>query len=74
MSNNVYRRLLDLMPESPVNIGQVISVNADGCTIQLRTGERASVRGVAAVGAWVYVRDGVIEGPAPELDTVEIEV
>ena len=72
--SNAYRRLIALLPETPTDIGEVIGTGADGCTVQLLTGDRASVRGSATVGALVYVRDGAIQGPAPVLATVEIEV
>ena len=75
MSNtNAYRRLIALLPETPTDIGEVTATGADGCTVLLLTGERANVRGSASVGALVYVRDGAIQGPAPSLATVEIEV
>ena len=74
MSTNAYRRLIALLPETPTDIGEVVAINADGCTVELLTGDRASMRGSATIGAPVYVRDGAIQGPAPVLATVEIEV
>jgi hypothetical protein len=74
MSTNVYRRLIALLPETPTDVGEVIAITGDGVTVELLTGERSNVRGSASMGALVYVRDGAIQGPAPELTTVEIEV
>lgn len=74
MSSNAYRRLMSLLPEKPADVGEVIGVGTDGVTVELLTGARQTVRGTATLGALVYVRNGVIEGPAPELDTVEIGV
>lgn len=74
MISNVYRRLLALMPETPEDVGEVVEVLADGCTVELLTGARVSVRGAASMGDWVYIKDGAIQGPAPELETTEIEV
>lgn len=69
-----YRRLLSLIPEPPSDVGTVTAILADGCTVVMLNGSTANVRGVAAMGDLVYVRDGVIEGPAPVLAMVEIEV
>ena len=74
MNTNVYRRLIALLPETPTDVGTVLTVTADGCTVELLTGERANVRGSASLGDVVYIRDGAIQGPAPVLATVEIEV
>ena len=74
MSTNAYRRLIALIPETPADVGEVTAITADGCTLELLTGATATVRGSASIGDLVYVRDGVIVGPAPELTTVEIEV
>lgn len=73
-ASDYYRRLLALMPDPPSDVGEVMQVLPDGCTVELLTGELASVRGSATLGDLVYVRNGVIEGPAPVLSTVEIEV
>ena len=69
-----YRRLLSLIPDPPSDVGEVTAILADGCTVDLLNGSTANVRGVAAMGDLVYIRDGVIEGPAPVLPMVEIEV
>ncbi|MGQ9814247.1 MAG: hypothetical protein ACUVR3_03730 [Candidatus Roseilinea sp.] len=69
-----YRRLLSLIPEPPSDVGTVTAVLPDGCTVALLNGSTTKVRGEAAVGEMVYIRDGVIEGPAPNLPMVEIEV
>lgn len=71
---NHYLRLLRLLPDTPTDVGQVTAVQSDGCTVELLTGELAAVRGAATVGDWVYIRDGVILGPAPTQTTVEVEV
>jgi hypothetical protein len=41
------------------------------CTVQLPGGGVLQARGDAAVGDRVFVRDGLIEGPAPALTYVE---
>lgn len=74
MSTQHYRRLLNLLPEPPADVGTVTGTTAGGVTLQLLNGSTATARGVAQIGTLVYVRDGVIEGPAPSLPMVEIEV
>jgi len=74
MSSEHYRRLIALMPEPPTDVGEVTAVTAGGCTVQLLDGSTASVKGSASIGDWVYVKDGVIQGPAPVLSSVEILV
>lgn len=71
MSWNPYKRLVALLPGSPLLTGQVLAVLADGVTIRLSDGTQLRVRGEALVGDYVYVRGGVIEGPAPALMGVD---
>lgn len=72
---NVYRQLLDLLPEAPLLAGEVIVNHSDGTvTVELLGGGQLRARGVAASGDRVFVRDGVVEGPAPDLTAVVIEV
>lgn len=73
---NLYRRLAELLPQAPLLVGQVSSHNADGTsTVQLPGGGTLRVRGQGvAVGQKAFVRDGVVEGAAPNLSIVEIEI
>ena len=60
-----YTDLVDAaLPQRPLEIGEVIVVDADAgiCTVQLPGGGVLQVRGSAALGATVFVRDGAIEG------------
>ena len=52
----------------------MIAVDGDTATVELPGGGRLQARGAATVGSQVWVRDGVIEGDAPTLTLVEIEV
>lgn len=72
--SNPYKRLLGLLPQEPLDIGTVTAVHADGVTVELVSGAQVRVRGDAEVGARVWVRAGVIEGPAPAHEPTEIEV
>ncbi|MCM2310298.1 MAG: hypothetical protein NDI84_02745 [Steroidobacteraceae bacterium] len=71
---NPYKRLLALIPGQPVDAGQVTSVTSAGVTVQLVDGATIHARGEATVGDHVYVRGGVIEGPAPALTGVDQEI
>ncbi len=71
---NPYKRLLRLIPGQPLDAGQVTAITEDGVTVQLVDGATIRARGEAAVGAHVYVRGGVVEGPAPALIGVDQEI
>lgn len=72
---NIYRQLLDLLPQSPLLVATVAAVHADGtATVTFPGGSQIRVRGSSTVGAQVFVKDGVIETDAPMLTTVVIEV
>lgn len=78
MSTNLYKRLLSLLPDDPVQTGAVSAVYADG-TAQVTldgAGGLLRVRNplLQPSGARVYVQGGAITGPAPDLPYVLIEV
>lgn len=72
--SNLYRQFLDLLPPRPLQVGTVTATDGSTCTIQLPGGGVLQARGEAAVGQQVFVRDGVIEGIAPALTVVTIEI
>lgn len=75
--SNLYRALLELLPESPLLVATVVSVQySEGVsTVEYPGGNQQRVRGTsAAVASQVFVRDGVIEGAAPALSSMTIEV
>mgnify|MGYP000901255079 CR=1 len=74
MSWNPYKRLTQLIAGPPIDVGEVISVEWDGAIVELVSGAQIRVKGEATLGDWVYVRDGVIQGPAPVLTGTTIEV
>lgn len=74
MSVNPYKRLLGILAGAPLDVGEVVGVSTDGVTVQLVGGGLVHARGEAAVGEHVYVRGGVIEGPAPALTGIDQEV
>lgn len=74
MSFNPYKRLRGLFPEARLLVGTVTAAGAETATVVLPDGSEMRVRGVVDVGDQVYIRAGAIEGPAPDLPVVEIEV
>ena len=74
MSFNPYKRLIGLLPQRPLQVGEVIAVSGGVCTIELPGGGTDKARGEATVGARVFFRDGLIEGAAPSLPIELIEV
>lgn len=74
MSTNPFKRLLGLLPQRPLQVGTVIGVSGGVATIELPGGGRDQARGAASVGQRVFFRDGAIEGTAPALTYLEIDV
>ena len=73
-TTNLWKRLKQLLPDAPLLVGEVFSVSTYGAIVELPDGAFVSVRGEATVGQKVFIRDGLIEGPAPELDYIEGEI
>lgn len=71
---NPYKALLGLLPESPLQVGDVLSTSNGVAMIEVPGGGQVTARGEATVGQRVFFRDGVIEGQAPDLTYVEVEV
>lgn len=74
MSENRYTRFLGLLPTQPLQIGSVVGEAGGVLTLELPGGGQAQARGAAGMGDRVFFRDGVVEGQAPALSTVVIEV
>ena len=76
MSTNVFRQLLELLPQTPLTIATVAAVHGDGTsTVTYPGGSQVRVRGdTYTVAEQVFVRDGVIEGAAPALTAITVEV
>lgn len=74
MSRNPYRVFKEIFPDQPLQIGTVTAVDGDIVTVALPGGGVLHARGTATVGSDVFVRDGVIEGAAPALPVVVIEI
>ena len=73
-TTNLWKRLKQLLPEPPLLVGVVDSVSAYGAVVELPDGSLVAVRGDATIGQQVFIRNGLIEGPAPSLPVVLIEI
>lgn len=71
---NLYRQFAALFAPDPLLVGEVIAVDAASATVELPDGTLITARGTASVGAKVFVKGGAIEGPAPSMPVVLIEV
>jgi len=72
--SNPYKRLIQLIPGSQIDTGEVIATDGDGVTVELVTGAQVKARGTATIGSHVYIRDGAVIGPAPNLPGIDIGV
>lgn len=71
---NPYAVFKELLPDDPLLIGEVIATSTGRATIQFLDGSLMIARGEAMVGQKVYVKGGFIQGEAPSLTVVEIEI
>lgn len=71
---NLYKVFKALIPDQPLQVGTVIALQTGQCIIELPGGGRVTGRGDASIGQKVFVRDGVIEGQAPDLTVQVIEI
>lgn len=69
-----FRRLQDLVASPALDVGDVVSLDDGILTIDLIGGGHVLARGTAGVGDRVFVRGGVVEGPAPALPMELIDV
>jgi len=80
IKQNPWSRWQSLTPEPDLMVGEVISVDTGAGTSVVQIppvagGSLLRVSGTSvAVGLRAFVRGGVIEGAAPELGIVEVEV
>lgn len=72
--SNLFKAFLDLLPARPLQVGTVLSVSGGVAAVELPGGGVLQVRGTATAGQRVFVRDGLIEGTAPDLPIEVIEI
>lgn len=73
---NLWTKFKSLIPEEPLIIGTVSSINADGTsTITTFTGGTMRVKGQSVpVGAKAFVRFGEITAAAPNLPVTVVDI
>lgn len=73
---NLWATFKALLPQSPLLLGQVVEHHEDGTsTVQLPDGAFMRVRGQGVEpGSKAFIRDGALEGEAPNLPTYLVEV
>lgn len=74
MGYNLYRDLRSLLPGPRLVIGTVTVVDTGRVIVELPDGATQVAMGSATVGTKVYVRDGAVEGTAPTLSIIDIEI
>lgn len=73
-ATNPYGALLALLPSYPLQLATITAIDGEVARLVLPGGGVLTARGVGAVGDQVFVRDGVIEGQAPSMPFVQIEI
>jgi hypothetical protein len=71
---NLFKRFSDLTGRSLRTVGTCISADFGECTIQYPGGSLARVKGAGTPGTRYFVQDGALDGEAPALVSLEIEV
>ncbi len=74
MITNPFVLLKQLIPDAPLLVATVVDVGTYGVTVEFPDGAMMRVRGVGTTGQRVFVRAGAVEGPAPTLPFIEIDV
>lgn len=72
--SNLFVALRRQLAGEPLQVGDVIGAVGNAWVVQLPGGVNVSARGQATTGQRVFVQGGVIQGPAPALPIVLIEV
>ncbi|KZN55019.1 hypothetical protein [Pseudoalteromonas luteoviolacea] len=73
--SNTLQRLTGVLTKSHKTIVKVVSVNANGTTlVKFNDGSESVVLGDSVQSGSVYIENGRIIGPAPDLPFTEIEV
>lgn len=72
--SNLIARWRKVFPEPRLVIGTVVDSQGGVLSVELPGGAVVSARGSGALNTKVFVRNGVVEGAAPNLSVVLIEV
>ena len=75
-STNLFTAFIELLPSYPLQVATITAIDGEVARLELPGGGVLTARGVGsgAVGDQVFVRDGVIEGAAPSMPVVLIEI
>lgn len=71
---NLFKRFSDLTGRSLRTVGTCLSADDGECTIQYPGGTTVRVKGAGEIGTRYFVQDGKLDGEAPWLASLEIEV
>lgn len=72
---NVWRRFQQLAnPPSLVTVGLCVDAEFGSCTIELIGGSRIRVVGAGTTGKKYFIKDGRLDGEAPDLDVQFIDI
>lgn len=71
---NLYRRFTDLTGRSLRTVGIVISSEFNECTIQYPGGSVVRAKGAGVEGTRYFVLDSKLDGEAPSLASLTMEV
>jgi hypothetical protein len=67
---NLFAEFRQLLQPGALTVATVLEAQEGSAMLELPGGGRIRARGQASVGSKVYVQDGVIQGPAPELPLI----
>ena len=71
---NLYKRFSALGGRSLRTVGTCLSATFGECTIQYPGGSIVRVKGAGETGTRYFVQDGKLDGEAPSLVSLEMEV
>lgn len=71
---NLFRRFADLTGRSLRTVGTCIAADFGECTIQYPGGSQVRVKGAGVEGTRYFVQDGKLDGEAPSLPSLTLEV
>lgn len=72
--SNLFARFKRIFPDAPLLVGTVTVAYVGGLTVELPGGGTVDVVGEANLGDRVFIRDGRVEGQAPTLTPITIEI
>jgi hypothetical protein len=71
---NLFKRFSDLTGRSLRTVGICIAADFGECTMEYPGGSTARVKGAGVLGTRYFMLDGRLDGEAPALDSLELEV